>query len=176
MHKTNENTIYYLDCLFFVVQDIWKYYVLSEIFIFVFHRSPIEFWLPPSVVATCGQDTPPCDNGGQHHYNDSNFFEQLISPFMPYTLGWVLWDQAERDVHCLPQRSGGPGPENHTRRWVHDYEYYEYLDLVNNYEYLVSELVNCVVGKGISEWVSERVNKWVSECSVHVREWEWSSE
>ena len=30
----------------------------------------------------------------------------------------MVWDQAERDVHCLPQSSGGPGPENETSRYA----------------------------------------------------------
>jgi sialate O-acetylesterase len=64
--------------------------------------SPIEFWLPPNHVnnSVCGIDTPPCDNGGRNNYTDSEFFEQLIFPFMPFTVGTVLWDQGERDVRC----------------------------------------------------------------------------
>jgi hypothetical protein len=79
--------------------------------------SPIEFWLPPGRVnstAHCGVDTPPCDSGGAKGYRDSDFYNQLISPFAPYTIGSTVWDQGERDVHCLPQTGGGPGPENHT--------------------------------------------------------------
>lgn len=79
--------------------------------------SPIEFWLPEGHVnnSVCGVDTPACDSGGAHGYKDSDFFDQLIRPFTPYTVGTVVWDQAERDVHCLP---GGPdAPENRTARY-----------------------------------------------------------
>jgi len=58
-------------------------------------------------------DSPPCDNGGKNEYKDSEFFQRLIEPFAPYTLGSVLWDQGERDVHCLPG-----GPENTTARYA----------------------------------------------------------
>ena len=69
--------------------------------------SPIEFWLPKGHVnnSICGADVPPCDPGGPNNYTDSEFFERLIAFFQPYTLGSVVWDQAERDVHCLPQPS-----------------------------------------------------------------------
>ena len=69
--------------------------------------SPIEFWLPKGHVnnSVCGADVPPCDPGGPNNYTDSEFFERLIAFFQPYTLGSVVWDQAERDVHCLPQPS-----------------------------------------------------------------------
>ena len=78
--------------------------------------SPIEFWLPRGHVnnSLCGVDNPPCDTGGPHGYKDGDFFEQLIEPFQPFTVGHLLWDQAERDVHCLPRRDGSPGPENRT--------------------------------------------------------------
>ena len=81
--------------------------------------SPIEFWLPPGHVnnSLCGVDTPACDDGGKNKYTDSDFFSRLIKPFMPYTLGTVLWDQAERDVHCLPAMHGLL-PENTTARYA----------------------------------------------------------
>jgi hypothetical protein len=81
--------------------------------------SPIEFWVPAGHVnnSVCGADAPACDDGGTQHYVDSEFFERLIQPFMPYTLGSVLWDQAERDVHCLPAMHGMP-PENTTARYA----------------------------------------------------------
>ena len=81
--------------------------------------SPIEFWLPPGHVnnSLCGVDTPACDDGGKNKYTDSDFFERMIKPFMPYTLGTVLWDQAERDVHCLPAIHGLL-PENTTARYA----------------------------------------------------------
>ena len=80
--------------------------------------SPIEFWLPAGHVnnSVCGLDEPPCDPGGKNNYTDSEFFGRLISFFQPYTLGAVVWDQAERDVHCLP--SAFPNaPENETARY-----------------------------------------------------------
>ena len=64
--------------------------------------SAIEFWLPPGDVNTtsaCGKDDPPCDNN--HNITDSQFFERLIRPLQPYTLGAVVWDQGERDTHCF---------------------------------------------------------------------------
>eukprot|EP01052_Picozoa_sp_SAG31_P022030 SAG31_NODE_1733_length_7417_cov_1.994397_7_plen_358_part_00 len=82
--------------------------------------SPIEFWLPSGHVNTskaCGIDAPPCDSGGTQGYSDSEFFERLIQPFMPYTLGAVVWDQAERDVHCLPVN----GAENPTENTIGRY-------------------------------------------------------
>jgi len=82
--------------------------------------SPIEFWLPPGHVnssAHCGIDAPPCDAGGKHEYRDSDFWDQLIKPFAPYTIGTVVWDQGERDVHCLPQHNGSTIPENHVARY-----------------------------------------------------------
>ena len=78
--------------------------------------SPIEFWLPLGHVnstAACGVDDPPCDPGGPNGYTDSEFFERLIQPFAPYTVGAVVWDQAERDVHCLPT-NGVPNPTENT--------------------------------------------------------------
>ena len=82
--------------------------------------SPIEFWLPPGHVndtSACGRDDPPCDHGGTNGYHDSDFWEQLISPFAPYTVGTVIWDQGERDAHCLPQSNGSTVPENHVSRY-----------------------------------------------------------
>ena len=67
--------------------------------------SAIEFWLPPGDVNTtsaCGVDVPPCDTGGTKNISDSQFFERLIAPLAPYTVGSMLWDQGERDVHCFP--------------------------------------------------------------------------
>ena len=81
--------------------------------------SPIEFWLPRGYVNNriCGFDRPPCDPGGPNNYTDSEFFERLIAFFQPYTLGAVVWDQAERDVHCLPQHAAN-APENETGRYA----------------------------------------------------------
>ena len=67
--------------------------------------SAIEFWLPPGDVntsAACGVDVPPCDTGGVKNISDSQFFERLIAPLAPYTVGSMVWDQGERDVHCFP--------------------------------------------------------------------------
>jgi hypothetical protein len=65
--------------------------------------------------SVCGIDQPACDKGGAQNYTDSEFFERLISFFQPYTLGAVVWDQAERDVHCLPNPAPD-APENETDR------------------------------------------------------------
>eukprot|EP00947_MAST-08B_sp_MAST-8B-sp1_P002053 g2053.t1 len=83
--------------------------------------SAIEFWLPPGHVnssAACGVDSPPCDNGGTKEYRDSDFYDQLIKPFAPYTIGTTIWDQGERDTHCLPQHDGSTTPENHVARYA----------------------------------------------------------
>ena len=63
--------------------------------------SAIEIWLPKGVLGTtCPSDIQtPCDTAS--NLTDSQFYDALILPFAPYTLGAVLWDQAERDVHCL---------------------------------------------------------------------------
>lgn len=46
----------------------------------------------------CEIDKPQCDNSG--HKNDSVFFSEYILKLGPYSVGAVLWDQAERDVKC----------------------------------------------------------------------------
>jgi len=62
--------------------------------------SPIELWLPKGVLGgACPADEPVCDSQG--NLTDSQFYEGLVEPFAPYTLGGVLWDQGERDVHCF---------------------------------------------------------------------------
>ena len=33
----------------------------------------------------------------------STFFNFFIAPLAPYTVGSMVWDQAERDVHCFAQ-------------------------------------------------------------------------
>ena len=74
--------------------------------------SPIEFWLPEGSVnttAACGLDMPACDTEKNH--SDSGFFDRLVRPLAPYTLGSMLWDQGERDVHCLTTYI------NHTARY-----------------------------------------------------------
>lgn len=66
--------------------------------------SPIEYWLPPEAHAphstenanACERDVPQCDN----QYNDSFFFTDIVEQLTPYTLGSLVWDQAERDVKC----------------------------------------------------------------------------
>lgn len=74
--------------------------------------SPIEVWLPPGDVNTseaCGIDDPPCDIN--NNLTDSIFYNRFIEPFAPYTLGAVVWDQGERDVHCFAPAT------NHTARY-----------------------------------------------------------
>jgi hypothetical protein len=66
--------------------------------------SPIEYWMPPMPGSEppgyfnnpCETDYPQCDNGK----NDTQFYTEYIHKLVPYTLGGVLWDQAERDVKC----------------------------------------------------------------------------
>ena len=67
--------------------------------------SPIEYWLPPSPrahdpgtwdVNACEKDIPQCDN----QYNDSFFYRDIVTQFVPHTFGALVWDQAERDVKC----------------------------------------------------------------------------
>ena len=56
--------------------------------------SAIEFWLPTGHVnssSACGADEPPCDIN--NNITDSDFFNRLIKPFMPYTIGSMIWDQ-----------------------------------------------------------------------------------
>jgi hypothetical protein len=65
--------------------------------------SPIEFWLPPSDpadpnVSPCGVDRPQCDTSGGK--NDTQFWREYMAPMTPYTVGALVWDQAERDVKC----------------------------------------------------------------------------
>jgi hypothetical protein len=61
--------------------------------------SAIEQWLPEGVLGgVCPADSPPCDT--QNNLTDSQFYGALILPFAPYTLGGIVWDQGERDVHC----------------------------------------------------------------------------
>ena len=47
-------------------------------------------------VNTCERDTPQCDD----QYDDSWFFVDIVEQFVPYTIGALVWDQAERDVKC----------------------------------------------------------------------------
>ena len=65
--------------------------------------SPIEFWIPPSDPddvnqSPCGVDRPQCDTSGGK--NDTQFFRDYMLPMAPYTVGSLVWDQAERDVKC----------------------------------------------------------------------------
>eukprot|EP00937_MAST-01D_sp_MAST-1D-sp2_P003160 g3160.t1 len=67
--------------------------------------SAIELWLPRGRVngsaasGACGPDDPPCDN--KNNLTDSLFFDAHVAPLRPYTLGLMVWDQGERDVHCF---------------------------------------------------------------------------
>ena len=57
-------------------------------------QSPIEFWLPEGSVNTstaCGRDMPACDT--ERNHTDSGFYDRLVRPLAPYTLGSMLWDQ-----------------------------------------------------------------------------------
>jgi hypothetical protein len=50
--------------------------------------SSIELWLPDSSAnnsKVCGKDDPPCDT--VNNLTDSLFFDDLIKPLMPYTVG-----------------------------------------------------------------------------------------
>lgn len=63
--------------------------------------SPIEYWIPPRDgdpvnVNPCEQDIPQCDN----KFNDSSFWNDIMTQLTPYTVGSIVWDQAERDVKC----------------------------------------------------------------------------
>jgi len=58
--------------------------------------SPIEYWISSKSIAACEVDVPQCDN----KFNDSTFYTNYIVPLFPFTIGAVLWDQAERDVKC----------------------------------------------------------------------------
>ena len=59
--------------------------------------TPIEAWLPAGVLGpVCPADAPPCGGAA-----DSALYASFIAPFAPYTLGAILWDQAERDVRCF---------------------------------------------------------------------------
>jgi hypothetical protein len=63
--------------------------------------SPIEYWLPaatkmPVNTNACEADVPQCDN----QFNDSSFFEDIVTQLIPHTFGALVWDQAERDVKC----------------------------------------------------------------------------
>ena len=62
--------------------------------------SPIALWLPRGVQGTvCPADAPVCDNA--EGLKDSMFYDALIAPFAPLAIGGIVWDQAERDVHCF---------------------------------------------------------------------------
>lgn len=58
--------------------------------------SPIEYWIPSDTIHACETDIPVCDD----HLSDSVFYEEFIQPLQPYTIGSVIWDQAERDLKC----------------------------------------------------------------------------
>ena len=66
--------------------------------------SAIEFWIPKGDVNStdaCGVDAnPACDTN--NNMSDSQFYNRIIEPYTPYTVGSMLWDQGERDVHCFP--------------------------------------------------------------------------
>jgi len=61
--------------------------------------SPIEYWLSAASLAKCEVDKPQCDT----QYPDSTFHDDQIVSLQPFTLGAIVWDQAERDVNCNHQ-------------------------------------------------------------------------
>jgi len=58
--------------------------------------SPIEYWLSSESIAKCEVDEPQCDT----QLPDSSFYVDQIVSLQPYTVGAIVWDQAERDLKC----------------------------------------------------------------------------
>jgi hypothetical protein len=58
--------------------------------------SPIEYWLSTESIAKCETDEPQCDD----KWPDSAFYDNQIVALQPYTVGAIVWDQAERDLKC----------------------------------------------------------------------------
>lgn len=58
--------------------------------------SPIEYWLSSESIAKCEIDEPQCDD----QLPDSSFYDDQIVSLQPYTVGAIVWDQAERDLKC----------------------------------------------------------------------------
>lgn len=58
--------------------------------------SPIEYWLSNASIAKCEVDEPQCDP----KWPDATFYEDQIVSLQPYTVGAMVWDQAERDLKC----------------------------------------------------------------------------
>lgn len=58
--------------------------------------SPIEYWMPVESIAKCETDEPRCDT----KWPDAAFYDTMVTALQPYTLGAIVWDQAERDHHC----------------------------------------------------------------------------
>merc|ERR1719162_1289769 len=54
--------------------------------------SPIEYWLSRKSIAKCETDEPQCDD----NLPDSSFYNDQIVSLQPYTVGAIVWDQAER--------------------------------------------------------------------------------
>jgi sialate O-acetylesterase len=59
--------------------------------------SPIEYWLSAETLAKCETDKPQCKPG----FPDSSFHDDQIVSLLPYTVGAIVWDQAERDVIAI---------------------------------------------------------------------------
>merc|ERR1712100_792887 len=58
--------------------------------------TPIEYWIPPGVAGSCHASASPCPKMiKQSGY--SSLFNAHIRPLQPYTVGAMVWDQAERD-------------------------------------------------------------------------------
>jgi len=58
--------------------------------------SPIEYWLSNASIAKCEVDEPRCDS----KWPDAAFHDDQIVALQPYTVGAIVWDQAERDLKC----------------------------------------------------------------------------
>jgi len=58
--------------------------------------SPIEYWLSNASIARCELDEPRCDPKSPN----AVFHDDQIVSLQPYTLGAIVWDQAERDLKC----------------------------------------------------------------------------
>lgn len=58
--------------------------------------SPIEYWISNESLQKCETDQPACDT----QYPDATFYDDQIVSLQPYTVGAIIWDQAERDLKC----------------------------------------------------------------------------
>merc|ERR1719409_2366967 len=58
--------------------------------------TPIEYWLSAESIAKCEVDSPQCKDD----LKDSVYYDGMVSPLQPYTIGAFVWDQAEADLRC----------------------------------------------------------------------------